>query len=757
MQEDFTVVWDSKEEKPMLPLDKPSEKILQLLDERSVDTGSIDIYLKLDLNAEGRYGVVWLFLSKKHLYCLEDENEKLSIWEMEKVGGMTIDSLCTTNRVVLDYDGQSYAIAMGTNAVKKKLFCFVEVLQRYLEGESVDDDDKIFENFEMYCPKCGKPYTDRQRKVCIDCLDKKALYSRVLKYFTRYKKQMVIVIVTALLSCVLTMVSPWLTGKLLFDMVLNPKEPNDFIRGNVLLGVGSIFLCAAGLVLLQIIRRRANATVSNLATRDMKHDVFRNMQNLSLSFFNNNQTGKLITRVDTDALNIRGFFNDSVPALIINVITFICAAVMMFISNPQMALVVFIPVPIIVIILRKGLPRLDMAYTLRHGKRSSMMAMLNDNLVGIRVVKAFAKEDAESARFSRLAEKYNKASLKVNALHLLVFPLIAYLIRVSGKAVWGLGGIMVMDKAMGFGEFLTFIELTMLIFSPLTFFSTVADSFTNTLNSAQRVFDVLDAVPEIREKPDAHEPENFRGGISFDNVGFYYNANRPILKNVSFEVSPGESIGLVGRTGAGKTTIVNLILRLYDVCSGSIKVDGVDVKDLPKDFIRKNMAVVSQEVFIFRGTVMENIRYAKPEATNEEVIAAAKAANAHDFIMNLPAGYETVIGGGTRALSGGEKQRVSIARALLMDPKILILDEATAAMDTETERLIQEAITNLSKGKTTITIAHRLSTLKDCDTLYVIENGRIAERGSHKELLDQKGIFYKLYTLQIDAMKKVIG
>ncbi len=742
----------------MYPLDKPSEKILQKLKENSVCTELIDICLKLDLASEGTFGEIWLFLSKSELFCLDLAADRLRRFPLSQLSGITVDSLATINRVVLNTkEKKTVLLALGTNAVKKKLFCFVQVAERYLKGEEVSENDEIFSGFDVYCPKCGKPYTDRQRRVCVDCLDKKSLYKRVMGYFFPYKFHLIGVLLTAVATCALTLVSPFLSGTFLYDRVLNPEEPNAFIRHNAWLGVGLILACAAGLVLLQILRRRINATMSNKATLDMKLDVFQAMQALSLSYFNNNQTGKLITRVDYDALAIRTFFLDSVPALIINAVNFVAAAVMMFVANPQLSLIVFVPVPLILIILKKGLPKLDMAYTLRWRRRSSMTAMLNDNLVGIRVVKAFAKEDTESNRFTGLVERYAKSNLKVNALQLLVFPLIAYFIRVSGKAVWGLGGIMVMDRVMGYGDFITFIEYTMLIFAPLTFFSTIADTFTSTVNSANRMFDVLDAVPDITESPTAHEPQEFKGSIRFNKVGFYYNANRPILKDVDFTVHPGESVGLVGRTGAGKTTIVNLLLRLYDVCSGSIEVDGVNVKELPLDFIRKNMAVVSQEVFIFRGTVKDNIRYARPDATDDEVIQAARAANAHDFIMNLPAGYETVIGAGTRALSGGEKQRLSIARALMIDPKILILDEATAAMDTETERLIQEALTRLIQGKTTITIAHRLSTLKDCDTLYVINEGRIAEHGTHEELIAKKGIFHKLYTLQTDAMKKVIG
>ncbi|MBQ9545580.1 MAG: ABC transporter ATP-binding protein, partial [Clostridia bacterium] len=602
------------------------------LEKSSVDAERIEAYLKLDLDAEGKFGEVWLMLSSDFLYRLNASDGSVESHALEEIEQLSVDSLATINRIVLKISGEPKLFALCTNSVKKKIFCFVDVFERFKKGESVPEDDPIFEEFDVYCPKCGKPYTDRSRRICLDCLDKKSLLVRVLKYFAPYKLNIVVIFLTAAATCGLTLLSPWLAGTFLFDRVLSPTESDPFIRGNVLLGAGLILGCAILSVTMQIIRTRVNATMSNFATLSMKMDVFKVMQSLSLSFFNNNQTGRLINSVDNDTLQIRNFCTGSVPALIINTINFIVAAAMMFVFNWKLALVVFIPVPIILLILKRGIPKLDVAYTLRWRRRRSMLAMLNDNLVGIRVVKAFAKEDAETNRFVGLSQRYAKAALKVNLIHLLVFPLIAYLIRVSGKAVWGFGGIMVMDKIMGYGAFLTFISYTTLIFDPLNFFATVADAFTSTINSVQKVFDVIDTAPDITESPDAHVPEKFEGAIEFENVNFFYNPNRPILKDVSMKVRPGESVGLVGRTGAGKSTLVNLILRLYDVKSGSIKIDGVNVKDLPIDFIRKNFAVVSQEVFIFRGTVADNIRYARSDATDDEVIAAARAANAHDFI-----------------------------------------------------------------------------------------------------------------------------
>mgnify|MGYP004732622771 CR=1 FL=1 len=382
--------------------------------------------------------------------------------------------------------------------------------------------------------------------------------------------------------------------------------------------------------------------------------------------------------------------------------------------------------------------------------------MLGDSLNGIRVVKAFAKEAEETNRFYGFSERLYKSNVKLNLMTLTIFPVVSLLIGMSSQAIWGVGGLSVMGETMSYGEFTTYLGYIGMIFGPLQFFSTFTNIVTDTLNAAERMFEVLDTLPEVAETGDAVDMPSFRGNITFKDVSFHYTPNKPILNDVNLKINAGDTIGLVGHTGSGKSTIANLITRMYDPVSGQIFIDGVDLKKIKLSSLRKNIAIVSQEIFLFRGTIADNIRYAKPNATMEEVIAASKAANAHDFIMALPERYETEVGAGKRSLSGGERQRVSIARALLLSPSILILDEATAAMDTETERLIGDALSKLVVGRTSISIAHRLSTLKDCNYIFAIENGGIAEEGSPDELLAKKGVYYKLYTLQSEAMQKVL-
>ncbi|HHW24546.1 MAG TPA: ABC transporter ATP-binding protein [Clostridiales bacterium] len=654
-------------------------------------------------------------------------------------------------------------VAFSTNARKRKLFAFLDIFNRLRKGEEVKPDDSIFEQFNLKCPKCGRVYADQTRKICEHCLNRKAVVKRLLSYFKGFELELFTVFFCMIMTSVIALVNPLISNRILLDQVIS--EP-DVINGRQIGTMHSEFwvyvmvtviICISLVSLgIGILQNRANAKMSTRVTLKMKLDIFTAMQKLSLSFFNNNQTGRLITRVNYDAERVRGFFINAVPSLVINSINFIGLTIFLFIINWKLTIIVFIPVPIIVMMFKFMLPKLWRMYTKLWRRSSSLNALLGDTLNGIRVVKAFAKESEEANRFYQYSERLTQTSLQLNMVSLTIFPIIGLLIGLSSRAIWGFGGINVINRVMTYGDFATYFSYIGMIFGPLNFFTSFTDQLTDTINSAQRMFEILDAVPEITDAPDAVYIDRMRGEIEFQRVNFHYTANRPILKDVSFKINPGDHVGLVGHTGAGKSTIANLITRLYDVISGSIEIDGVNIKQIKSESLRKNIAIVSQEIFIFRGTIADNIRYARPDASMDEVVAAAKAANAHDFIMRLPDGYETIVGTGSRSLSGGECQRISIARALLLNPTILILDEATASMDTETERLIQDALTELVKGKTTITIAHRLSTLKDCNYLFAIENGEIVERGTHDELMAKKGIYYRLYTLQTEAMKKVL-
>ncbi|MDE7239031.1 MAG: ABC transporter ATP-binding protein/permease [Lachnospiraceae bacterium] len=460
-----------------------------------------------------------------------------------------------------------------------------------------------------------------------------------------------------------------------------------------------------------------------------------------------------MTRVSDDAGEISSFFIDGIPYFFINVGTIIATCVIMFILNPLLALASVILMPILFFISYLLMPRLWHYFGKRHRANRRLNGQMNENFTGARVVKAFGQENQEMTRFNKNNHKVRDAELdvakydcKFSALYIFVEDMLTFL-------AWAVGGALIISGSdMELGLLITFSGYVGQLKWPLEFMSRIIRWYTNAMNSAQRLFEIIDAVPEVREAADPIRPERIRGEITLEHVTFGYEPNKPILKDVSFHVKAGEVLGIVGRSGAGKSTLVNLISRLYDTQEGQVLVDGINVKQYGFKELRKNVSMVSQETYIFMGTVAENIAYARPEATREEIIRAAIQASAHDFICKMPQGYDTILGSSNRSLSGGEKQRISIARAILADPTILILDEATSAVDTETELAIQKSLERLEKGRTVLSIAHRLSTLRNATHLIVLDDGKVTESGTHEELMAMKGTFYKLSELQTKAL-----
>ncbi len=777
----------------MLPINTPSAEMLDALVEKGTTEADLLAVLRLDLDLDGSFGETFLALdqARRLIYRFVTATKSLTVYPMDTYTDGYIDNFTSTNRILAvrypthlearrsDETDSEYGARLGryretgttevlgycTNACKRRLFTFITVWQRFEKGDTVTEDDPIFDQFNARCPKCGTVYPDQDVRICEKCNRRKGLIFRLLGYFKPFKLQLFTVLICMLLTSCISLLSPVISGQILYDQVISKptySQDGTQLTGNLheLKYVYAVVAVLVGMALLQllvsIMQNRANAHMSTNVTRTMKNDIFRSMCGLSISYFNQNPTGRLVNRVNYDAVKIRNFYIDGVPHLIVNVLNFVGLTVFLFSINWKLTLIVFIPVPIIVIIFKTMLPKLWRSFSKQYRRSSSLNAMLNDTLSGVRVVKAFAKEAEETHRFYQYSSRLYEANLRSNLVSICIFPVVGLLIGLSSTAIWGFGGIEVMGQRMTYGELTTYLSYIGMIFGPLNFFSTFTNLLTDTVNSAERMFEVMDMIPEITDSPNAVHLDTVKGDIEFKNVCFHYTPNRPILKDVSFTVHAGDHIGLVGHTGSGKSTIANLITRMYDVISGSITIDGVDVKNIELRSLRRNIAIVSQEIFIFRGTIADNIRYARPDATIQEVIEAARAANAHDFIMSLPEGYETTVGIGSRSLSGGERQRISIARALLLKPSLLILDEATAAMDTETERLISEAIDKLVKGKTTISIAHRLATLKNCNYLMAIENGQLAEIGTEEELLAKKGVYYKLWTLQTEQMQKVL-
>jgi ATP-binding cassette subfamily B protein len=614
-------------------------------------------------------------------------------------------------------------------------------------GDAADDEKRV-------CPTCGRPLPP-DNDVCRFCIDKSAVLARLFSYAAPHKWKAVALVLLMFAGTAMAL-APGVIVKELTDRVL--LDPAPGVAGPrpdryALLGllVGALIGTQALGVLLTIVRGRLSAWLSAQITYRIRTQLYERLQWLGLSYYDKRQTGALMTRVTQDVNELNNFLVDGLQILVVNGLTIAGIVAVLLAHNVRLTLLVLLPVPLVVLVTRRTWRFLHRRLHRLWHLRSRLGAGLNSALSGVRVVKAFAQEDREIDRFNRRATDLYQAGLFVEQWWATLFPLLNFLMTAGTFIVWYVGGRQVIGDVITLGTLQMFLFFLGQLYGPLQGMTRIADWLSRAMTAAERVFEILDTEPDVADAADAVPLPHVRGEIEFRNVSFHYDPSRRVVENLELHVRPGEMIGLVGHSGAGKTTIINLISRFYDPVEGTVLVDGVDMRRVRVNDLRRQLGVVLQEPFLFPGTVAENISYAKPEATPEEIMRAAKAANAHDFIMRFPDGYDTQVGERGTRLSGGERQRLSIARAVLHDPRILILDEATASVDTETEKQIQEAIARLIRDRTTFAIAHRLSTLRNADRLLVMDKGKIVELGTHDELMAKpEGVFRRLVEMQTE-------
>ena len=560
-----------------------------------------------------------------------------------------------------------------------------------------------------------------------------------------------------------------LTDELLIELknhqlYLELLQKQSFWDFNPIIGFGWL---VAVLVLIDLFQRALGVTEARLLAiasgkflMMLRTLLYEKIQTLSLSSIHRRSTGELMTRVSRDTQIMQHFIIREFPNIFRQLISLPVAVLLLFILNWVVALFVLVPIPFALFIIRSF-----WGYIHNKNRRfwmadARLYYILQDVLNGIRVVKSFGQEDKEIERFDNVSLEVARQDEKITQIWSTIWPFITFLINASVYfIIYYAGSLVIAGPSAGgitLGEYNQYFAYTNIVYGPLMALANIPNSISRFLTSSSKVFEILEETPEITDI-DLPLDIKIEGNISIKKATFGYQSYNPVLENVTLDIKAGQMIGIVGHSGSGKSTLINLLMRLYDVNEGEILIDDVNIRDISQEALRSQIGIVLQETHLFTGTVRENIRYSKPYASDEEVIEAARVANAHDFIVNLPDGYNTLVGEKGYSMSGGERQRVAIARAVIHNPTILILDEATASLDTETEKLIQDALNKLSENRTTIAIAHRLSTLRNADKLLVLDKGKVAEYGTHSELLDQQGIYYKLVMAQREMAHQIVG
>ena len=676
--------------------------------------------------------------------------EKLTLTEPTK----NIESLqvimgvgCAFVEYLRKSDGEHVMIARADSRYQGLLGQSVKRINHYLR--SGDRNFSRFTDTGKSCPKCGKPYP-RGMQTCPRCASKRKVIMRLLSLGKKEWKYVVVAAVFFFLTTGVSVLTPYINRVLVDDYIQNTKE-NVFLLGFV--GVVLSMLAANLLRRAFSIARGYFLTIggNNLIVR-LRDMVFSKIQQLSIAKISRRTSGELMKRVNSDTRNIKQFLIRNLPNVLEQSLLLLAICAVMFFYDWRLALLILLPAPFVALAFRLFWRFMRGMFNRRWALNSRANAILHDIFSGIRVVKSYGMEKREEERYLEISAKERDAQLRQERMWAVLMPSLHFLMGIGEYVLLFYVGSKMLDGSMTAGEMSQFSAYAGMVYGPLNALMTFPRQFMNMMTSATRVYEIMDETVDIKDSD--HNPlPTLQGYIDIDHISFGYEDADEVLQDVDLHIKPGEFIGLVGKSGVGKSTLINLIMRMYDVDEGAIRIDGVDIRDIPQEVLRARMGVVLQENFLFTGSVWQNLTYAKPDATREEVIQAAKMAGAHEFIIRLPDGYNTYVGEKGHTLSGGERQRISIARALLHDPKILILDEATASLDTETEKLIQDALQALSAGRTTIAIAHRLSTLRNATRLVVMDKGKIAEVGTHDELMEKQGLYYGLVMAQRDMTK----
>lgn len=602
--------------------------------------------------------------------------------------------------------------------------------------------ENTFMKQRSFCPKCGRrlPSPDAD---CINCKGKGKMFSKFLQYAMPYKKGLLVCMLLSVFATAMSLVPPYITGKMV-DEVLPSGQLNDLYKMIIFLLVVYILQYSVSALRSYLLRLTGDRIVIGI-----KKDIYAKAQFLPMSFYDKTSTGSVINRVTSDAAAIQNFVLKISQEAVVQFFTLVGILVIMLALNWKLTLFSLVPIPFVALIGRRFGKKIGPRYMRLWRRGSAISTLLADTIPGIRIVKAFTNEKSAVGKFDAYCDEWMKESQQVAKISSIFPAFMTFLVTCGSLIIWFSGGSFVIKGASGFsiGLLVSFISYASMFYNPINFFANFNDTYQNTLASAEKILDILDAEPE-HNFGKGKIPAKIDGRIEFKNVNFSFDRSKKVLSNINLVIEPGDIVGIVGTTGSGKSTLINLIMRYYDEYEGEILIDGQNIKDIDMEYYRNQIGFVQQEPLMFKDTVFNNIAYGAGNVHVEQVLRAADIANAHGFICRMPDAYDTLLGERGIGLSGGEKQRISIARAVMKNPSILIFDEATAAVDSETEHLIQEAIERLIRGRTTLMIAHRLSTLRNANKIVVVDKGEIIEFGTPDELMALEGKYYKLIQIQ---------
>ena len=738
-------------------INKPASKEnLDLLKKYEVSDDPFLFIIVSDLSLKRKYTETLIAVSAKRYVVIDPGyRDGAHVGEIASIKSAYVKRMYGNAQLYVETEDSKEAILRFTYAIASLCEMAAMYLKHVGSGQDVALELEVveatYEKLMNVCPKCGRTLIHAGAE-CIACRSKTKIFKRLYGYIKPYKATLLFCIVLSLVGTAFHLIPPYATG-LLVDKVFPNKNVKMLTIIVVALVCSYILEYSIGALRGYLLRICGDKTV-----KAIRNDVYEKAQHLPMKFYDKTSTGSVINRISSDTATIQAFMLRVTQEVIVQFFILIGIVIIMLVLNWKLTLLSLIPVPVVVVGAKIFSKKIAPFYR-RIWKRSSRItSVLTDTIPNIRVIKSFAGEKRAVDRFAVQNEDWFRVDRQAGKIAC-TFPwIVSFLIQCGSLLIWGIGGSWVINTPDAFsaGLLVSFISYVAMFYGPVNFFANLSDSYQHALASIERIFDIIEAEPE-QDFGAVEMKQNVAGKIEFRNVNFSFDRTKKVLSDINVVIEPGDIVGIVGTTGSGKSTLINLLLRYYDNYEGEILLDGVDIKSYKLESYRSHIGYVQQEPMMFSDTIFNNIAYGKPDAHVEEVIHAAEIANAHEFIARQPDGYDSMLGERGVGLSGGERQRVSIARAVLTNPSILVFDEATAAVDSETEHLIQDAIEKLISGRTTLMIAHRLSTLRKANKIIVVDQGKIIEFGSPEELMALKGKYYKLIEIQSMSGKGIVS